>query len=58
MLDGLGSNSNEFTFVSVWKDLSDLKGIRGKGLGEGRDTAECELPLLEETFIHHFELFQ
>ena len=52
----VGSNSNEFTFVSVWKDLEDLKAFAGKDW-EKSVIPPDELPLLEETFVHHFELF-
>ncbi len=52
----IGSNSNEFTFVSVWRDLSDLKAFAGNDWDKAV-MLPSELPLLEETFIHHFEIF-
>ncbi len=51
-----GSSSNEFTYVSVWKNLSDLRVFAGEGLGGIIDTTR-RIALLEETFLHHFELF-
>src|SRR5215467_3198394 len=52
----VGSNSNEFTFVSVWKNLSDVKVFAGKDW-EKSVIPKDELPLLSKTFIEHFELF-
>jgi len=52
----VGSNSNEFTVTSVWKDLTDIKAFAGKDW-EKSVIPPDELPLLEETYIHHFELF-
>lgn len=52
----VGSNSNEFTFVSVWKDLSDIKTFVGEDW-EKSVIPPDELPLIEEAFIHHYEVF-
>jgi heme-degrading monooxygenase HmoA len=46
---------NEFVLVTIWQDLVAFKAFAGDnwtgaiGLGE-------ELPLLEDTFVHHYEV--
>jgi quinol monooxygenase YgiN len=52
----VGSNRDEFTVTTVWKDLEHLKSFAG-GDWEKSVVPPDELPLLEATSIHHFELF-
>ena len=51
-----GTNSDDFTFVTVWKDMSDLKEFAGKDWEEALLSVEA-LQLLEETHINHFEVY-
>ncbi len=51
-----GSNSNEFVGISVWRDLSDIKAFAGSDWEKSVIPAD-ELPLLETTTTHHYELF-
>lgn len=51
-----GSNSDEFTFITIWKDLDDLKAFAGKQWEESVILPD-EIPLLKQTYIHHFEVF-
>jgi quinol monooxygenase YgiN len=52
----VGSNRDEFTVTTVWKDLKHLKAFAGDDW-EKSVIPPDELPLLERTWIDHFELF-
>ena len=52
----LGSNKNEFVFVSVWNSLEELKAYAG-GDWEKSVIEPGEDALLEETAVHNYELF-
>jgi quinol monooxygenase YgiN len=52
----LGSNKNEFVFVSVWNSLEELKAYAGNQW-ENSVIEPGEEVLFEETAVHNYELF-
>ena len=49
--------TGEFVLVTVWRDLESLQAFAGPDWQrEGVIPAEA-LPLLEETVLHHYEVF-
>ena len=52
----MSSNPDEFTMVTVWADLEALQAFAGQGWNHSVIPEE-ELPLLEETFVHHYKVF-
>lgn len=52
----MDSNPGEFVMVTVWDDLASLKAFVGEDWRQAV-IPEQELPLLEETFVHHYEVF-
>ncbi len=52
----MDSGPGEFVMVTVWEDLASLKAFAGEDWSRAV-IPEQELPLLEETFVHHYEVF-
>ncbi len=48
--------SDEFVMVTLWEDLGALKAFAGENWNRPIIPEE-ELPLLEQTFVHHYEVF-
>ncbi len=49
------STSDEFVMVTLWDSLASLKDFAGEDWSRAVIPEE-ELPLLEETFVHHYEV--
>ena len=50
----LGAKSNEFVAITVWRDLDSVKAFAGDDW-EQAVIPEDERPILEQTFIAHYE---
>jgi heme-degrading monooxygenase HmoA len=48
--------TGEFVVVTVWRDLASLQEFAGPDW-QREGVIPDELPLLEETVLHHYELF-
>jgi quinol monooxygenase YgiN len=48
--------AGEFVMVSIWQDLESLKAFAGPDWQREGVIPPDELPLLEETILHHYEL--
>lgn len=46
---------DEFVMVTIWRSLDDLKAFAGEDWNRSVIPEE-ELPLLSETFVHHYEV--
>jgi hypothetical protein len=51
----LDSTGNEFVLVTIWQDMAALKAFAAENWTGAICLGE-ELPLLEETFVHHYEV--
>lgn len=50
------SSPDEFVVVTIWRSLDDLKAFVGVNWNQSL-IPEAERPLLESTFVHHYEVF-
>ncbi len=50
------SSPEEFTIVTIWRSLDDLKAFVGNNWTESL-IPEPEKPLLDSTSVHHYEIF-
>ena len=48
--------AGEFVMVTVWRDLESLKAFAGPDWQREGVIPADELPLLEETVLHHYEV--
>lgn len=46
---------DEFVMVTIWRTLADVKAFAGENWNRSVIPDE-ELPLLSETFVHHYEV--
>ena len=49
--------TGEFVMVTVWRDLESLQEFAGPDWQREGVIPADELPLLDETVLHHYELF-
>ena len=49
--------SGEFVLVTVWEDLDALRAYAGSDWQREAMVPTDELPYLEETMLHHYEVF-
>ena len=49
--------SGEFVLVTVWEDLDALRAFAGPDWQREAVIPKEELPFLEETVLHHYEVF-
>ncbi len=49
------ASPEEFVMVTIWRSLDDLKAFAGEDWNMSVIPEE-ELPLLRETFVHHYEV--
>lgn len=47
--------AREFTVVTLWRDLGALRSFAGEDWREEAVIHQDELPLLEDTTLHHYE---
>jgi len=47
--------AREFTVVTLWRDLEALRAFAGPDWREEAVIHQDELPLLEDTTLHHYE---
>lgn len=47
----------EFTVTTLWQDLDSLKAFAGENWNRSVIPPE-EVPLIAESFIHHYEIFR
>jgi heme-degrading monooxygenase HmoA len=52
----VGSNSDEYVMVSLWKDIDSLRVFAGENWEEGV-IPKPERPNLKEIHVHHYEAF-
>lgn len=50
------SSPDEFAVITIWRSLDDLKAFVGVNWNQSL-IPEPERPLLESTFVHHYEIF-
>ena len=50
------SSPDEFVMITIWRSLDDLKAFAGSNWNDPIIPAP-ELPLMEATFVHHYEIF-
>ena len=48
--------AGEFVIVTIWQDLESLKAFAGPDWQREGVIPPDELPLLDETILHHYEL--
>jgi heme-degrading monooxygenase HmoA len=52
----MASSPDEFAIITIWRSLDDLKAFVGVNWNQSL-IPEAERPLLESTFVHHYEVF-
>lgn len=50
------SNPDEFLMVTTWASLADLRAFAGENWNRPI-VLEEELPLVEQSFVHHYDVF-
>ena len=53
----VATSPDEFAIITIWRSLDDLKAFVGSNWNESL-IPEPERPLLESTFVHHYEVFE
>jgi heme-degrading monooxygenase HmoA len=53
----LDPTTPEFTVTTLWQDLDSLKAVAGENWNRAIIPPE-EVPLIAESFVHHYEVFR